>query len=386
MVRNIAIFGSTGSIGKKVLEVVRLFPERFSVKMLGARRNIVELYKQVKEFNPKYVYIDDINGLNSLEFDKTKVLTGVEGVRSICSIDEIDTIVVAVDGYFGIYPTIEGIKNGKTVLTANKESIFIWGYEIMKTASKNNVEVIPLDSEHNTIFNLVSRVGKQNIDKFIITASGGPFLKKSKDEFENLTFQNAMEHPNWKMGKIVTINSATMFNKVLEFFEAHIFFEIPFDKIDIVIHPESRIHSMVVLVDGTTWSIYYKPDMIFPIANAMFFPDIPPLIERNISFEMPLEISLNFLKPDLSKFPILSLIKSLEHSKVQERAILNTSNEVCISLFERGIIRFNQIPLILEKCLREFQTDYTFEVSDNLAKEISEVRNSIEKFILNELD
>lgn len=385
MVRNIAVFGSTGSIGRKVLEVVRLFPNRFSVKMLGARRNIAELYKQVKEFNTRYVYIDEPSEIDNFRFNGVEIFTGIEGVRKICSIDEIDTIVVAVDGYFGIYPTIEGIMNGKTVLTANKESIFIWGYEIMESAKNNKTTVIPLDSEHNTIFNLISKIGMQSINKFIITASGGPFLKKSPEELEKTTFQNAMEHPNWKMGKIVTLNSATMFNKVLEFFEAHIFFQIPFDKIEIVIHPESRIHSMAVLIDGTTWSVYYRPDMIFPIANAMFYPDIPPLIEQSIPFEIPVDISLNFLKPDLSKFPVLSLIKYLDNSRIQSRAILNTSNEVCISLFERGIIKFNQIPLILEKCLKEFKTDFKFEISDKLVEEMSNVRKSIEEFILSNL-
>ncbi|MCX8028695.1 MAG: 1-deoxy-D-xylulose-5-phosphate reductoisomerase [Brevinematales bacterium] len=383
---NIALFGSTGSIGKKVLDIVRLFPDEFKIKMLGVRKNVQELNNQIKEFSPKFIYVSELNNVDRNILGTNNILTGYEGIVEICNSSEVDTIIVAVDGYYGVFPTIEGIKAKKKILTANKESIFIWGYEIMLLAEKEGVEVIPLDSEHNTIFNLISKIGKNNVSKYIITASGGPFLNKSIEEIKNMKFDDAMKHPNWKMGKNVTINSATMFNKFLEVFEAHIFFNIPISSIEVVIHPESRIHSMVLLQDGTIWMTYYPPDMLFPIANAMFYPHVPNLVSRNIEIDSITSKTLRFLPLDKEKFPITSLIDKLESTSSLERAILNTANEICISLFEEGNIEFSDISEIVIECYTKFKTNKNLEVSKKLNEEMKDLETELRYFITRLVD
>jgi 1-deoxy-D-xylulose-5-phosphate reductoisomerase len=378
---NIALIGSTGSIGQKVLEVVRMWPQKFNVVALGTRRNVKKLEEQIKEFKPKVVYIDDL----SKKVEGIKILRGCKGIKEICSMEEIDTVIVAVDGYFGIIPSIEAIRNRKKLLTANKESIFIWGYEIIKEAKKYNTIIIPLDSEHNTVFNIISRIGRENVEKILITASGGPFLKKEIKEFESISFDMAMEHPNWKMGKIVTINSSTMFNKFLEVFEAHIFFEMPISEIKIVIHPQSKIHSMVLLKDGTTWAIWYKSDMIFPIASAMFHPGVPNLIDKKQEIDLPCNTSVDFLEPDKERYPILKLLDIIESTTPLERAIINTANEIAIELFEQNKIRFIDITNTILKTFENFNpTRVNVDINGNfegLVQNMKELRSSIERYI-----
>jgi len=376
---NIALIGSTGSIGQKVLEVVRMYPNKFKVVALGTRKNVEKLEEQIKEFKPKIVYIDD----PSKSVEGIKIIRGCEGIKEICSMEEVDTVIVAVDGYFGIIPSIEAIRNNKKLLTANKESIFIWGHDIIKEAKKYNTTIIPLDSEHNTIFNIISRVGRENVEKILITASGGPFLRKELKEFENISFDMAMEHPNWKMGKIVTINSSTMFNKFLEVFEAHVFFEIPISKIKVVIHPQSKIHSMVLLKDGTTWGIWYKSDMLFPIASAMFYPEIPNLLSKTQNIDLPCNISIDFLEPEKERYPILKLLDTIENTTKLERAIINTANEIAIELFEQNKIKFTDITNIIFRTLenfREKEININLEITENL-KEITQNMNKLKSIV-----
>ncbi len=380
---NIALIGSTGSIGQKVLEIVRMYPSKFNVVALGTRKNVEKLEEQIKEFKPKVVYIDD----RSKKVEGIKILRDYEGIKEICSMEEIDTVIVAVDGYFGVIPSIEAIRNNKKLLTANKESIFIWGHDIIKEAKKYNTTIIPLDSEHNTIFNIISRVGRENIEKILITASGGPFLRKELKEFETISFDMAMEHPNWKMGKIVTINSATMFNKLLEIFEAHVFFEIPINRIKIVIHPQSKIHSMVLLRDGTTWGIWYKSDMLFPIASAMFYPEVPDLVNKIQDIELPCNVSIDFLEPEEERYPILKLLDIIESTTKLERAIINTANEITIELFEKNKIKFTDITDITFKTfenLREKKVDINLEITEN-PKEIIQNMNKLKSIVRNHL-
>ncbi|MGB9621338.1 MAG: 1-deoxy-D-xylulose-5-phosphate reductoisomerase [Brevinematia bacterium] len=375
----IALFGSTGSIGKKVLEVVRMFPDEFKIEVLGARKNIKELINQCKEFSPSKVYIHE----TTLDIESNfsiPVLSKYEGIKEICESKEIDTVIIAVDGYFGLIPTIEALKNNKKVLTANKESIFIWGYQINEIAKKTNSIIIPIDSEHNTIFNLTNRIGKENIEELIITASGGPLLTKTQKEIDNTTIEEILSHPNWSMGKIVTFNSATMFNKFLEVFEAHIFFEIDIEKIRIIIHPESRIHSMVLLKDGTIWSIYYYPDMIFPIANAMFFPRTPDL-KQKVKYEIPLNTTLRFLDINYQQFRILELLKDIKHSSTYQRAVLNTANEICITFFEKGKIKFSQIPEILKDCYYNFNQEIDLSNLEKAIENMEKLKISLEEYI-----
>lgn len=379
MVR-IALFGSTGSIGRKVLDVVRLFSDKFSVVALGVRKSFDDAITQIEEFKPKYLYLDSY--VNLYREVNCKIVSGVEGVREITSDKDVDVVIVAVDGYFGVFPTIEAIKNRKKVLTANKESIFMWGYEIMELSKEFGVEVIPLDSEHNTIFNLLNKVGYNNFERVIITASGGPFLNKDVSELDSISVSDVMSHPNWKMGKVVTFNSATMFNKFLEVFEAHIFFGISIDKIEVVVHPESRIHSMILLKDGSIWAVYYKPDMIFPIANAMFYPEVPNLIYRNVDYELPINKNLEFRSLDLSKFKIMSIIKDLENSDRRKRVGLNLVNEECIKLFEEGRLKFTKIQDILIESFRSLSLDFDFSISDELKHQIEEARKYARDFVL----
>lgn len=376
----LAVIGSTGAIGKKVLDVVRMFPERFKVEVLGAKKNINELIKQYKEFLPSKVYIHEKTEEITKIFP-VPVVSSYEGIKEICESKEIDTVIVGVDGYFGIIPTLEAIKNNKKLLTANKESIFIWGYDIRNLTKQNNSKVIPLDSEHNTIFNLLDKLGRDNIEKIIITASGGSLLNKTLEEIENISIEEVLFHPNWQMGKVITFNSATMFNKFLEVFEAHIFFEIDIQKIKIVVHPESRIHSMVLLKDGTIWSVYYKPDMIYPISIAMFYPEIPNL-KYKAEYEIPINKTLNFMEVDLNKFKILSLLNDIQNSSTFQRATLNTANEICIKLFEEGKISFTKITEILKDCYYNFKENIDLSPSEQVIENMEKLRNSLRNYIL----
>ncbi len=381
--KKLAIFGSTGSIGRQVLEVVKIFPDVFRVVSLGARSNTGLLNQQINEFLPKYVYIHFEEFRKDVFFDDKRIFSGYSGIKKICGDEEVDIVIVAVDGFSGVFPTIEGLKNNKKVLTANKESIFVWGKKIVEVAKQKGIEIIPLDSEHNTIFNIIKRVGRENVDKIILTASGGPFLDTDMKELENVDISQALAHPNWNMGKVVTLNSATMFNKFLEVFEAKVFFDVSLENIQVVVHPQSRIHSMVMLKDKTIWSIFYKPLMIYPIASAMFYPEIPSLKKEPYE-EIPLNVTLEFKECDLERFKILRYLRIVDDSTTSKKIVLNLANEICLDLFSKGKIKFPQIIDISLYVFENFDPlDFHVDsIDEDLEKRIEIMRDNIKKYIL----
>jgi 1-deoxy-D-xylulose-5-phosphate reductoisomerase len=351
--KKIAILGSTGSIGKNTLEIVQAFPERFKVMGLTAGKNISLLKDQIDKFRPEIVAVStekDYKDLKRLiKGKKPEILFGTEGISIISSLPEIDIVVSAIVGAAGLLPTFSAIRAGKTIALANKETLVMAGEIIIAEVKKNKARILPIDSEHSAIFQCIEGRKKRDIKKIILTASGGPFLGKSKKQLEKVTPENALKHPSWIMGKKITIDSATLMNKGLEVIEAHYLFNMPAENIDVMIHPQSIIHSMVEFVDGSFIAQMSVPDMKGPIAYALSYP------ERllNVLNDLKLEkiFTLTFLKPDHKNFPCLNLAYQALKAGGSMPAVLNAANEIAVDSFLKGIISFNSIPVIINKVM-----------------------------------
>lgn len=328
---NIAILGSTGSIGTQTLDVVRRYKDEISVKLLGASKLSDTLVKQVIEFSPEFVYIDstDIE-----EIHGSKVITS-DGIERILDLG-VDLYINAISGISGIKPTYILLSNGKKLATANKESVICLG-DILKDRFRS---VIPIDSEHSAVYQILREIGGKNVRKIILTASGGPFLHKPLADIDSITISDALNHPRWKMGKKITIDSATLMNKGFEVIEAHYIFGFDYDSIDVVVHPESIIHGMVEFVDGTVISNMSCPDMRIPISYAIFG-------DRRKVDANPLDLSkirnLNFLKPDFEKFPLLNLAIECGKKGGIYPTVLTVADEIAVNLFLEGKINFREI-------------------------------------------
>jgi 1-deoxy-D-xylulose-5-phosphate reductoisomerase len=354
--KKVFILGSTGSIGVSTLDVIRLHKDNFDVVGLTANKNIDLLLKQVQEFNPKYVVVKE-----KLFADRIKdnlpsgiiLLNGESGLINATRDAEYDILLSALVGFAGLQPTIEGIKRGKRIALANKETLVVAGEIITQLAKQYNSELLPVDSEHSAIFQcLVGEKGKK-IEKLLLTASGGPFFTKSKDELKNVTVAEALNHPNWDMGNKVTIDSATMMNKGLEMIEAHWFFNLPASKIDVTIHPQSIVHSMVEFVDGSIKAQLSNPDMRLPIQYALTYPDRMPNSFTNTRLT---EIdSLTFHKPDFTKFECLKLAFDVLETGGTAPAILNAANEIAVERFLKNEISFTSIPDVIKEALENIE-------------------------------
>ena len=274
--KHIAILGSTGSIGTQTLDIIKNKPELFSVFLLSADSNYNLLFNQAKEFQPRHVVINTKRGYDflkkNLSNSETKVSFGISDLCGLMSEKEIDLVVSAIVGSAGLTPTIHAIKAKKNIALANKETLVVAGGLIMRLCEENNVSILPIDSEHSAIFQCLAGENHENISKIILTASGGPFLNLKQSEFKNITTQKALQHPNWSMGAKITIDSATLMNKGLEVIEAHWLFNVPCEQIDVVIHPESIIHSFVEFCDGSIKAQMGLPEMTTPILYALGFP------------------------------------------------------------------------------------------------------------------
>lgn len=340
---NISILGSTGSIGKQTLDIVRKNQDLFKVTALTANRNIELLYEQVKEFKPKLTVVADdskFSDFKNMRVDDTTILCGDEGVIHAATCDEADLIISAIVGIAGLLPTYSAITKGKKLALANKETMVTAGNIIMKEAAKKNVKIIPIDSEHSAIFQCIERE-ENEIAKIILTASGGPFREKSENELAKVTIADALKHPNWSMGKKITIDSATMMNKGLEVIEAKWLFDMPQDRIEVCIHPQSIIHSMVEYIDGSVIAQLGLPDMRLPIQYAMTYPN-----RMRTDFEklkLPKIKELSFYEPDYKKFPCLKLAYDALDLGDSVCVVLNAANEVAVKSFLQGKIKFNDI-------------------------------------------
>jgi 1-deoxy-D-xylulose-5-phosphate reductoisomerase len=351
MTKHIAILGSTGSIGTQTLDVARAHTDKFTVEVLTAGHNAKLLIEQAREFQPNTVVIADESkyeevksALSDLDI---KVWTGSKAIEDVVQMSTVDTVVTAMVGYVGLSSTIKAIEAGKNIALANKETLVVAGELITELVAKHKVKVTPVDSEHSAIFQCL--VGEPEVEKLIITASGGPFRTKSIDELRTVTPQQALKHPNWNMGAKITIDSASMMNKGLEVIEAHWLFGILYEKIEVTVHPQSIIHSMVQFIDGSVKAQMGLPDMRLPIQYALSYPDRWPSTFGRIDFKN--QQPLTFEAPDLEKFRCLALAYEALGKGGNMPAIMNAANEVAVAAFLKERIGFLDIAATIERTM-----------------------------------
>lgn len=347
MKKKISILGSTGSIGTQALEVIEKLGDKFEIISLSAGGNIDLLNEQIAKFHPKSVCVSK-NADKVIGCDK--VLFGTEGLDEICSNTENDIILVAVSGKIGLEPTITAIKNHINIALANKETLVMAGDIVMKLAKENGVDIVPVDSEHCAIHQCIKDIAQ--VSKLIITASGGPFLHKTIDDMKNATVEQALAHPRWNMGRKITVDSATLMNKGLEVIEAHYLFNMPYDKIDVVVHPQSIVHSAIEYVDGSVIAQLGLPSMHIPIQYAICYPErFEGIKSKSFSFS---EIArLDFLAPDYDKFGFLNLAYSAGRTGGSATVALNAADEEAVFAFLDGRIKLFDIYEITEKIYSE---------------------------------
>ena len=356
--KNIILLGATGSIGTSTLNLIRKNKEKFNLIGVSAYEKTEKLKLISKEFNVKNVcYFKNDLGIT---FDKNiKVMKGNEGLLELASLN-CDIVVSGISGLAGLMPAYIALNNGNHIAIANKEPLVVAGNILIECSKKNNVKILPVDSEHNSIFQCFDNNHRENVSHITLTASGGPFLNRSFGSFNEITIEEALKHPNWKMGKKISIDSATLINKALEVIEAGHLFGLKSDQINVVIHPESIIHGLVHYKDGSVLANLALPDMISPLSVAIGYPerydlDLPKLNLVEVS-------QLNFLKPDLKKFPGLNLGWHALNEPNYFSIILNASNEIAVDLFLKKKIKFTNIIDIIDKCLNELK----FNSANNL--------------------
>lgn len=351
--KRIAILGSTGSIGTQALEVVRQFPELLQIEVLTAFSNADLLIQQAKEFLPNIVVIGQEEKLEyvkaALWDDDVKVYAGEKALNDVVQMSCIDMVLSAIVGVAGLAPIYKAIESGKQIALANKETLVVAGELMTRTAYENGVNLYPVDSEHSAIFQSLAGEFHNPISKLIITASGGPFRGKKRADLENVTKEQALKHPNWSMGSKITIDSATLMNKGLEVIEAKWLFGVPLEKIDVVVHPQSIVHSLVEFEDGSVKAQLGLPDMKLPIQYALTYPERKPSNFPRLNLAQ--QGTLTFEKPDLETFPCLSLAYEASRRGGCMPCVLNAANEAAVGLFLHDRIRFYDIPRIIESAL-----------------------------------
>ena len=358
--KKVFILGSTGSIGVNCLNVISRFQDDFEVFGLTVNSNTDLLLEQIKKFKPQVVVVRDEDAAKNIS-DKIptgcELLVGEDGLIKASIEAEYDIFMGAMVGFAGLAPTIEAVKRGKRIALANKETLVVAGELVTNLCRENSSEIIPVDSEHSAIYQCLIGENLNEVEKLILTASGGPFLNKDKSFFENATVEQALNHPNWKMGSKITIDSATMMNKGLEVIEAHWLFGLPVEKIEVVIHPQSIIHSMVQFVDGSIKAQLGLPDMKLPIQYALTFPE---RLQNNFKrTSLPKIGSLTFFEPDLNKFECLKLAFEALNKGGTAPCILNAANEVAVYKFLNNEIKFLHIPLLINKALDKVENSFS---------------------------
>lgn len=353
--KHIAILGSTGSIGTQALEVIEFHKDLFEVEVLTTNTNAELLIKQAIEFKPNVVVIADKSKYKEVSdalFDYgVKVYCGNEAICQVVEMETIDIVLVALVGWSGVEPTLKSVENNKTIALANKESLVVAGSLINKAITNSKSNIIPVDSEHSAIFQCLSGEYNNPIEKIILTASGGPFRGKDLNYLENVSVQEALAHPNWVMGKKVTIDSATLMNKGLEVIEAKWLFGVDISKIEVVVHPESIIHSMVQFEDGSIKAQLGTPDMRLPIQYAFSYPDRIKAFYKTYDFAN--HTTFHFENPDLNTFPCLSLAYSAIEKGGNTTCALNAADEVAVEAFLNSQIKFTDIPKVIEKTMQK---------------------------------
>ncbi|MBO5094090.1 MAG: 1-deoxy-D-xylulose-5-phosphate reductoisomerase [Lachnospiraceae bacterium] len=352
--KKIGILGSTGSIGTQTLEIVRNYKEDIEVTALAAGSSAAALEAQIREFHPKTAVLFDEAAAKDLrervkDMDVT-VLAGMEGLLEIASMDAVDALVTAVVGMIGVRPTLAAIEHGKDILLANKETLVTAGHLLMPLAKEKGVAILPVDSEHSAIFQSLNGEKRSQIKKILLTASGGPFRGKKREELSGMRAEDALKHPNWSMGRKITIDSATLVNKGLEVMEAKWLFDVNLDQIQVVVQPQSIIHSMVEYVDGGVIAQLGLPDMKLPIQYALFYPDRRPMPGPSLDFYELQKIT--FEKPDTETFRGLALAFDAMRAGGSMPTVYNAANEKAVGMFLAHQITFLQIPEIIEMCMQ----------------------------------
>ncbi len=365
--KRIAILGSTGSIGTQTLEIVRQNQD-LQVAALAAGSNVERMEEQIREFRPSAVAMWEEEACRDLKAriadTGVRVCCGMDGLLEIASLEGVDVLVTAVVGMIGIRPTIAAIESGKAIALANKETLVTAGHLIMPLAAKHHVPILPVDSEHSAIFQSMNGERKERISKILLTASGGPFRGRTKGELETMQVEDALKHPNWAMGRKITIDSATMVNKGLEVMEAKWLFDVDLERIEVVVHPQSIIHSMVEYVDGAVMAQLGMPDMKLPIAYALFYPDRRPMQGKRLDFAALGQMT--FEKPDLETFTGLKLAFKAAKAGGSMPTVYNAANEMAVGLFLERKIGFMQIPELIAACMERHKVIEGPKVEDIL--------------------
>lgn len=375
--KKISLLGATGSIGIQTLEVIREHPEEFELVSLSAGRNIELTRKIISEFNPELVSVQEKADAETLKSDypNVKIVYGHEGLEEAAVYHKSDILVNAVLGSVGLSPTLEAIKAKKTIAIANKETLVTAGHIVMEEAKRQNVPILPVDSEHSAIYQALQGEKEKNIERLILTASGGSFRDRSRDDLRGVTKADALNHPNWSMGAKITIDSATMMNKGLEVIEAHWLFALPYDRISVLLHRESIIHSMVEYHDTSIMAQLGTPDMKVPIQYALTYPDRLPL--RTVKKLNLAEIGkLHFAEMDFDRFRCLKFAYEAGKAGGTLPAVMNAANEAAVAAFLEDRITFLQIEDLIEKAMD------SHEITDNPSLEmIKEVDYETRRFI-----
>lgn len=369
--KKIAILGSTGSIGTQTLDVIRAHSDELEVVALAAGSNKERLKEQIREFHPELVSLSDEKKAQELKEElageAVEVLCGMDGLIEVAGIDSADVVVTAVVGMMGILPTMEAIRKGKDIALANKETLVTAGHLIIPMAREYGVSILPVDSEHSAIFQCLQGESKKALDKILLTASGGPFRGKSAEFLETVTLEDALNHPNWSMGPKITIDSSTMVNKGLEVMEAKWLFGVDYSQIEVVIQPQSIIHSMVQYIDGAVIAQLGTPDMRVPIEYALFYPERRSLPGDRLDFSKLSQIT--FEKPDYKVFRGLSLAIEAGKTGGTMPTVFNAANERAVAKFLKGEIKYTDIVRSIEKCMDAHKVSAHPDLEEILATE-----------------
>ena len=381
--KRISILGSTGSIGTQALDVIAENEERFQVAALSCARNTELLYRQIEKFRPAAVAVEREEDASSIaaEYKDVEVYWGREGLEAIASMEDCDMVLNSLMGMRGLEPTLTAVNAGKDIAFANKETLVVGGELVMKAVRDKGVKLLPVDSEHSAIFQSLQGSGQNEIRRIILTASGGPFRGFSLRQLEGVTLEQALAHPNWSMGSKITIDSATMMNKGLEVIEAKWLFDVPLDKIQIVVHPQSVLHSAVEYMDGSVIGQMGNPDMRIPIAYAFSYPDRLDLGTMTESLDFfSLKDGMSFYPADRDVFRTIDLAYEAARMGGSCPVVLNGANEVLVEMFLKGKIRFIDIQNILIKVMETHEPKYNLSI-EGILEEDSRIRDDVRKMI-----
>jgi 1-deoxy-D-xylulose-5-phosphate reductoisomerase len=366
--KNLVLLGATGSIGESTLRVIRKHSDKIKLIGISANQNVQKLLKIAQEFKVPHASLVQAPKENFSVPVGTELETGEKSLENLACMQNADIVVVAVVGSSGLLPTLAAVNSGKDVVLANKESLVVGGNLITKAAKKNQSRIIPADSEHNAIFQCLQGQPERSIESVILTASGGPFRNLPMDELLNVTVEQALKHPNWSMGKKITVDSATMANKGLELIEAKWLFDLSPNQLEVVIHPPSIIHGIVRFLDGCCLAQMTPPSMTFAMQNAILYPDRVESVEPSLDFSQPLDLS--FSPPSLERYPCLKIAKDVLKQGGTAPLIFNASNEVAVDAFLRNRIGFLDISRIIEETLNDADYNSSDSVSELLSLDL----------------